>query len=176
MQFKNRPNRRIVHEGREYWISRAMAVVAIVITETPEQRYVLLGKRGKGTPDFQGYWCLPCGYLDWDESGTEAVLRELYEETGLEVPADHAGQLAQPWQIDTNYSGYNAEKQNVTMRYALRFQAENAGSLPPVNNLHCEPDEVDEVQWVPLEKAIKMDLAFRHQNLIKEYAGHYGLL
>jgi len=42
---------------------------------------VLLIKRGN-EPD-KGKWALPGGLLDWDESASTAVLRELAEETGL---------------------------------------------------------------------------------------------
>jgi len=32
-----------------------------------------------------GYWCLPAGYVEYDEGPVEAVLREVKEETGLIV-------------------------------------------------------------------------------------------
>jgi len=32
-----------------------------------------------------GYWCLPAGYVEYDEGPVEAVLREVKEETGLVV-------------------------------------------------------------------------------------------
>jgi 8-oxo-dGTP pyrophosphatase MutT (NUDIX family) len=45
----------------------------------------LIEKRGnKPDLDSKGKWCLPCGYLDWDESGSDAARRELWEEVGLE--------------------------------------------------------------------------------------------
>jgi ADP-ribose pyrophosphatase YjhB (NUDIX family) len=41
---------------------------------------ILLIKRGH--QPFLGYWALPGGYLDWDETTEECALRELKEETG----------------------------------------------------------------------------------------------
>jgi len=33
----------------------------------------------------QGYWSLPAGFVDFDEDPIQAVIRECYEETGLET-------------------------------------------------------------------------------------------
>ena len=70
--------------GREYWISRSIAVVVAVFTKNS----VLVVQRGTGTPDpeYVGRYCLPCGYLDYDESCAQAAQRELMEETGLNLP------------------------------------------------------------------------------------------
>jgi len=44
---------------------------------------ILLVKRG--TVVFKGYWALPGGRVDVGETGEEAVVREVKEETGLSV-------------------------------------------------------------------------------------------
>jgi ADP-ribose pyrophosphatase YjhB (NUDIX family) len=54
--------------------------VAVVRREGPA---VLLGRRGGGR--YAGLWCIPCGYVEWDEDVREAARRELHEETGLRV-------------------------------------------------------------------------------------------
>ena len=38
----------------------------------------------RDTEPQKGSWCLPGGYLQWDETAEEAVVRELKEETGLD--------------------------------------------------------------------------------------------
>ncbi|HLZ71567.1 MAG TPA: NUDIX hydrolase [Dehalococcoidia bacterium] len=43
---------------------------------------VLLGRRA-GT--YAGQWCIPCGYVEWDEDVRRAAEREFAEETGLIV-------------------------------------------------------------------------------------------
>lgn len=45
--------------------------------------YFLANKRGTETPDFQGYWNCPCGYIDFDETEEDAVCREIMEETDM---------------------------------------------------------------------------------------------
>lgn len=43
---------------------------------------VLLGRRAGS---YGGMWCIPCGYVEWDEDVREAAAREFAEETGLRV-------------------------------------------------------------------------------------------
>lgn len=43
---------------------------------------ILLGRR---TNSYKGEWCIPCGYVEWDEDVYKAAKREFLEETGLIV-------------------------------------------------------------------------------------------
>lgn len=45
---------------------------------------VLLGRRGPSVL-YTGRWCIPCGYVEYDEDVHQAAVRECREETGLEV-------------------------------------------------------------------------------------------
>lgn len=60
----------------------ALAVDCVVFAVDDAGLKVLLIQRG-GEP-FQGAWALPGGFVHLDETTTEAALRELKEETGLE--------------------------------------------------------------------------------------------
>ena len=67
---------------REYWISRSIAVVVFVFAKDVfGETYILAEQRGKGTPDpeYVGKYCVPCGYLDFDETCAQAAQRELIE-------------------------------------------------------------------------------------------------
>lgn len=44
---------------------------------------VLLGKRSSSR--YRGLWCIPCGYLEYDEDLYEGLKREFKEETALDV-------------------------------------------------------------------------------------------
>lgn len=46
---------------------------------------ILLLQRGKSAPTFPNYWDLPGGLLDESELPDEAIVREISEETHLEV-------------------------------------------------------------------------------------------
>jgi ADP-ribose pyrophosphatase YjhB (NUDIX family) len=54
--------------------------VAVVLTDRSR---VLLGRRSRGP--YAGLWCIPCGYVEWDEDVRSAAHREMLEETGLDV-------------------------------------------------------------------------------------------
>ncbi|MGB8455224.1 MAG: NUDIX hydrolase [Anaerocolumna sp.] len=45
---------------------------------------ILLGLRGTESI-YSGKWCLPCGYMEYNESYVEAAVRETMEETGILV-------------------------------------------------------------------------------------------
>ncbi len=55
--------------------------VAVVLQDTEGR--VLLGQRATG--EYAGLWCIPCGYVEWDEEIRDAAVREMREETGFDV-------------------------------------------------------------------------------------------
>lgn len=55
-----------------------VGVAAIVINEKGQ---LLLGRRSGVTYD--GLWCIPCGYLEYDEDVYDGIKREFREETNL---------------------------------------------------------------------------------------------
>ncbi len=54
--------------------------VAVVLRD--DEGAVLLGRR-RGS--YSGQWCIPCGYVEWEEDVRAAAAREFREETGLDV-------------------------------------------------------------------------------------------
>lgn len=174
--FKNTPNELITStDGREFWISRSVAVAVVVIAICQGKPHVLLNKRGKGAPDFQGFWNCPCGYLDWNESSGEAAVREVFEETGFDIENfyyENASRvyscvvyngIQTPWGVETNPASSN--RQNVTIRHSFVFNCEE---LPTLSNEHNEKDETADIRWVPLNEILygDMEFAFNHKELI----------
>ena len=100
--------------GNEYWISRAVAVVGVVIgVKNGNISSFLVSQRGPGCPDFIGSWACTCGYLDWDETAEDGVVRELYEELGIKVSSSKANL----WKVITDPK--RDARQNVILRYII---------------------------------------------------------
>ena len=157
-------------DGKEYWISRALAVVVMAVKRVGEDFFVLVEKRGKGAADNIGSLCMPCGYLDFDETLKEACSRELKEETGLVVDPARFKMLS----IN---SDPKENRQNVSVRYYCLVQEhENFNKELAVGG---EKDEVDGVYWINVAKLVggtvvvnneRIDAetwAFNHENRIK---------
>ncbi|SFR13269.1 NUDIX domain-containing protein [Desulfoscipio geothermicus] len=55
-------------------------VAAIVLND---KKQILLGRRKNG--NYAGLWCIPCGFVEYDEDVYHAVRREFKEETNLDI-------------------------------------------------------------------------------------------
>lgn len=150
-------------DGNEWWISRSIAVTGCIFTFLNGKWCVLANKRGEGTPDFQGMWNMPCGYLDFNETTAEAVIREVYEETGIKVNPDHL----HFWKFNDSPT---QNRQNVSFRYYALVDAQPGNiSVGTGNDRGGEEDEVEAIGWIPIDSIDKYKWAFGHDNIIKDF-------
>lgn len=174
-------------DGKEYWISRSVAVAIVVYGFPPKPSesgsefskessgVFLVHRRGPGCPDNIGKWSTNCGYIGWGESVAEAAVRELYEETGLEIPASHL-----------RFIGYNDPvgdgKENVTLRFVAclpKSLLENGLKTGKINTNTSwrggEEEEISEFRLIDqygiYELAKEEDWAFQHDKLLLEALG-----
>ena len=154
--LKNFPLR---YKGKTIWFSRAVATTLLAFGYDKNQRlHVLANKRGKGCPDFQGYWNVICGYLEFNHTGEQNCKKECEEETGLLINED-----------DIHFLGVTTSpkenKQNVSLRYYTILPK----SIEEYNFdlSKMEKDEVDDVKFIPIDEIDNYDWAFNHLNLIK---------
>ena len=171
MQFNNRHNECVTTtDGREIWVSRSVTIAVCIVLVCDGQPYILVNQRGPGVPDCQGMWNLPCGYLDYDESTTEAALREVWEECGvnaLELMAVADCEFfTHPW--DVSSTPHDA-RQNVTIHHGLHARVD---ALPALSNAHNEPGETADIRWLPLSQADTLEFAFKHRERIAKYLAH----
>lgn len=157
--------------GKTHWISRSVVVVPTTFKIVGNYLYTIVEKRGKVVSN-TGKWCCPCGYLDWDESLEEACIREVREETGIEVNPQ-----------DIYLIGVNGkpkdEKQDVSLRYFCIVPTNMNYDFSKIET----KDEVDLVEWLHVgtfdspgsltihESEIngeKYTWAFNHNELIKD--------
>jgi len=182
MNFHNKENKcHTTLEGKEIWDSRSVAVVGMILMRHEGEIYVILGKRGPASPNEIGKWCMPCGYLDKNETCEEAVVREVWEESGFNCykALDHYNvlhdQMHFPWKIS---STPDTELQNVSLHYALYLDSSpnmyrEVSSLPELTFEHnAVVGEVDEVKWVKISDMINYDMAFNHEGTIKVFVAN----
>ena len=148
--------------GETVWISRSVTVVGFIFVRLgqTDTLYVLANKRGKGTPNCQGLWNCPGGFLDYDERVCEGAAREILEETGVKVDPDSL------ILYNINDKPGTSTKQNVTFRY-YKFM-ENQVYLPSLTFEYSEKDEVEEIRWISMNDLNKYEWAFGHKAIIEE--------
>lgn len=156
--MKNFP---FIYKGLTYWYSRSCAVVLFVFCKDKNNEYyILANKRGKGTPDYQGCWNVPCGYLDFNEDGKEGAIREVREETGVNVPYEKV-------KLVEVASSPTQNRQNVTLRHTAILDGTIDDYL--FSKKENEEGEVDDIAWIKVDsKEIeKYKWAFEHDFLIQ---------
>lgn len=151
--------------GREHWISRSIAaVVCIIAKDKSGDEYVLAVQRGKGTPDpeYVGKYCMPCGYLDYDETIAQAAQREVKEETGLTFPVTDFKL------VTINDNPFDDKRQNVTFRYLVKSDILVNELELMFTTKNSEKDEVSSIRFIKLSNTELYEWAFNHETLIKE--------
>lgn len=161
MSRKNVPHK--LPDGRTIWESRSVATVGAVVALHKGSHFILLCKRGPGCPDEIGKWCMPCGYLDYDETLEECVAREIWEETGIDVNGNEWVLDPNPWRINSRPEG---KVQNVSLSYLI-LSNDEIEILPTPNMENCEDGEVTEHKWCEVSMVPMMDMAFNHDKTIK---------
>jgi 8-oxo-dGTP pyrophosphatase MutT (NUDIX family) len=171
MKFNNRPNECVTTtDGREVWASRSVTTAVCILLECEGRPYILVNQRGTGVPDFAGYWNLPCGYLDYDETTSEAAMREVWEECGVNtldlLPTAICEFFSYPWDVNSTPRG---TRQNVTIHHGLFARV---SQLPAVSNAHNEPNETADIRWLPLSEVDALTFAFNHRERIADFLAH----
>lgn len=142
-------------ELQVFWYSRSVAGVIVVFAENKYGEIcILANKRGQGCPDFVGYWCCPCGYLDFNESIEDAVIRECREETGITLNKK-----------DVHFINYSDSLEENNQNVVFRFVAVLPKTVK-TSNIENEKDETEEIKWIPLTEVKNYNWAFKHDELI----------
>jgi len=176
-RFNNRENECIKTDDGEIWVSRSVAVVGLVCDlvlakDHLDQWKFLLCKRGPDCPDEIGKWCLPCGYIDWDEDGLDGFRREVYEETGIFLNLDRwvgvkTDDIRQPWKVNTD--PVNSNRQNISMYFSLIRNNRQLDDLPEPDLTKVDLGETEDARWFTAREALELPLAFNHRGVIETF-------
>ena len=107
------------------------------------RRRVLLVRRGRGPA--AGEWSVPGGHVEWGETLHEAVVREVLEETGLEVVVDRflgwVERIGEPGSVPLRDPRLRGDRRSTPR--SLRSRA----TTPP-RSRGCRFDEVSDLRLV----------------------------
>ncbi len=157
-------NKKVIIDGETHFLSRSCSIELYIIYELNGIKYLLANKRGKKCIE-GGKWNVISGYLDWDETLEEACFRETFEECGIDISCFTPLLM----QIDSSSKVHN---QNIVHKYILNLSNYNEIRDPwlfTFNTNNCEPEEVDEIKLIPLNRDIIINYkwAFHQKDTIK---------
>jgi 8-oxo-dGTP pyrophosphatase MutT (NUDIX family) len=138
-------------------------VVRLVVLDA-SGRVLLLHVRDATQPEFGTAWELPGGGIEAGEDYIQAAIRELREETGLEIGPERIA--APSWRREVSYVYRNAHRQQHEIVVAARLQE----ALPPIrdtNRFDAEKDDVLGGQWWSLEEIAASDERFYPKSLAR---------
>uniref|UniRef100_A0A8C5DQH8 m7GpppN-mRNA hydrolase NUDT17 n=1 Tax=Gouania willdenowi TaxID=441366 RepID=A0A8C5DQH8_GOUWI len=140
-------------------LQRGVDVGVAVLLQTANQR-VLLTRRAKTLRIFPNVWVPPGGHLESDETLLEAGLRELKEETGLELDQNHVcPQILGMWEsVFPPFLSRGSPHRHHVVVYMLLHSPLSHLQLQPM--LTPSPSEVSACLWadVLLVSAIVCDV------------------
>jgi ADP-ribose pyrophosphatase YjhB (NUDIX family) len=124
-----------------FWQNPVVGVAVIVM----DADCIVLGRRARGV--YQGAWCIPCGYVEYDEDVRQAAQREFQEETGLRV------EVGEVYAVHSNFHNPAMHSVGIWFRGAVLD-----GTLHPA-------DDLAEVAYIPLRQ-VPDNLAFPTDRLV----------
>ena len=123
--------------GFTYYLNPSAATVAVIVRENSTGERELLAVRRAKDPA-KGTLDLPGGFSDFDETSEEGVIREVFEETGLQV-VDTQFLFSLPNRYV--YSGLEIPTMDMFFRCEVA-EIEGAHAM----------DDAAELLWIPLDK------------------------
>lgn len=144
---------------------RYCAVAGFIYAIVDGEYSVLANRRGSGTPDFQGYWNCPCGFLERGENSKQGISRETMEECGENITPNKFKVVY----VQTEPSECN--NGNVTIHHTAFIGKRNQyNPNNAINERGGEKNEVQDIRWIPINKVNDYKWAFGHKKNILKYA------
>ena len=132
----------------------AVTADCIVITREAEPKVLLIQR---GNPPFKGAWAFPGGFMNMDETTEQCAIRELEEETGLQVTELH--QIGAYSKVDRDPRG-----RTITVAYLVLVDEPVAVT---------GQDDAAKAKWFPVDAL--PPLAFDHEDIMRDAINAYKL-
>ena len=124
-----------------FWQNPVVGVAVIVMQDD----CIVLARRARGV--YKGAWCIPCGYVEYDEDVRQAAQREFQEETGLLV------EVGEIYAVHSNFHNPASHSVGIWFRGTVL-----SGTLRP-------DDDVDQVAYMSL-RHLPDNVAFPTDRLV----------
>lgn len=135
----------------------AVTVDNVVINNNDRMNPKILLIKRKNYP-YEGRWALPGGFLDPDdEDAKEAALRELKEETNLDLIPDKVGEIC-----TMTKKGRDPRERVIDIAFGTLLSSYSTDAYYMVK----AQDDAEEIAWVPLKELVYGDLAFDHAQIL----------
>lgn len=136
------------HNGQTLWYSRSVACGCITFAyDRNFKPYVLANKRGKGCLFNIGKWNIAGGFIDFDEDAKTCAARETFEECGIIIDPNRMHFI-------NVYTKPESKTQTIIIRFCYLIKDKFVDELT-TSNKNSEPDEVEEIKWIPLDELHK---------------------
>ena len=156
--FNNRQNTMIKDEqGKAHWISRSVVVICLV---TCNEKFLIV-RRGNHVSQ-TGRWSLTCGYLDYNESVEECAIREIWEESGVDI-RKYKHELKLDY---VNSKPDHTRNQDIGFHYIVEIDSDR---LPKIDLSVVDSNETTDVKWISVDELDDFKFAFNHDKKILKY-------
>ena len=125
----------------------AVTADCVVMTKETTPQVLLIER---GFDPYKGYWAFPGGFMNMDETTEQCAIRELEEETGLEVT--DLQQIGAYSKVDRDPRG-----RTITVAYLIVIDAPVAVT---------GQDDAAKAQWFPIDAL--PPLAFDHEDIMRD--------
>ena len=132
----------------------AVTADCVVMTKETTPQVLLIER---GLDPYKGCWAFPGGFMNMDETTEQCAIRELEEETGLEVT--DLQQIGAYSKVDRDPRG-----RTVTVAYLIVIDAPVAVT---------GQDDAAKAQWFPIDAL--PPLAFDHEDIMRDAIRMYRL-
>ena len=133
----------------------AVTADCVIITREAEPQVLLIQR---GNPPFKGTWAFPGGFMNMDETTEQCAIRELEEETGLQVTDIH--QVGAYSKVDRDPRG-----RTITVAYL---------AIIDVPEEVTGQDDAAKAKWLPIDAL--PPLAFDHEDIMRDAIAWYKKL
>lgn len=114
-----------------------------------KEKKILLIKRSNYTKSFPGFWTIPSGRQEGNESAEKLAIREVKEETWLDF---EPVTLFHESVVENSWSNVLAKRFLWNFSWVIKIQEE----------------EADWYAWYTYDEAMKLDLAFDYADVLKK--------